>query len=269
MNIALIIIGIVLIVVGIVRMAANHHAPEKQEYYYINIREPEPASKAETPVASAPVTTAEPAPAASAPTVAQTHAQPTPQPAPQPKVASQPATKTVETSEEWAKRVGNEFENFVANFFTNREVFTVLEWNQGQTSTEGVYAEADKNPDFKIKQEFGKNGLTYWIECKYRTHFNNRGAIIVKDYQLNRYRQIQSQSHRKIFLAIGVGENPAAPDEIFIVPLDSISSESIKRDDIAPYKMQNPRTDLAGWIKSYFKDKVFTASKKRKNKPAQ
>ena len=48
------------------------------------------------------------------------------------------------------KEIGNEFENTVANLFTNRGLFTVLEWNQGQTSSQGVYAENDKNPDFKM-----------------------------------------------------------------------------------------------------------------------
>lgn len=113
MNIALIVIGIVLIVVGIVRMVADRPAPEPQEYDYIGFRESEPTPQAAAPVTSAPVAAPEPAPAASAPAVAQAPAEPVAQP----QAAPQPAAEPAETQDEWAKRVGNEFENFVANFF--------------------------------------------------------------------------------------------------------------------------------------------------------
>lgn len=76
------------------------------------------------------------------------------------------------------KEIGNAFENFVANLFADRSTFTVLEWNQGTTSTEGVYAEHDKNPDFRINQSFKKNGLEYWVECKYRTPDSNNQVTI-------------------------------------------------------------------------------------------
>lgn len=155
-----------------------------------------------------------------------------------------------------SKEVGNAFENFVANFFTDRSTFKVLEWNQGTTSSQGVYAEHDKNPDFRINQSFRKSGLEYWVECKYRSR-NEDGHILIKKYQLNRYRSIQRSSHIKIFVAIGVGGKPGNPDELYIVPLDSIKDEATMLDDIGRFKVSKNGKAFADYIRNYFENHVF------------
>lgn len=154
------------------------------------------------------------------------------------------------------KEIGNAFENFIANLFTDKSTFTVLEWNQGTTSTRGVYAENDKNPDFRIKQTFRKSGLEYWVECKYRT-LHDDGMILIKKYQLDRYRGIQRSSRIKIFMAIGVGQDPGNPDTIYIVPLDSIKDENIRLDDISRFKVAKNGAAFSNYIQNYFCKHVF------------
>lgn len=160
-----------------------------------------------------------------------------------------------------SKSKGNEFENFVANFFTDRNKYTVLEWNQGQTSSQGVYAKADENPDFKIEHKLSDDfKITYWVECKYRSSFNS-DAVIIKDYQLNRYRKIQRESHRKVLVAIGVGGTPSSPKSFYLVPLDSIDGEKISFDDLKPFYMSSPKERYDYWVTSYFRNKVFKKAK--------
>lgn len=166
-------------------------------------------------------------------------------------VATTPATAAPASP----KEKGNEFENVVANIFKDRDVFSVLEWNQGVTSSEGVYAEADKNPDFKIKQSFEGKDLTYWVECKYRSSAS--GSVLIKNYQLERYRKIQSESHLKVFVAIGAAGTPSSPQDFFLVPLDSIHSERVEIADLRPFSINQNGPAVAKYIHNYFVYKVF------------
>ncbi|MBD5421440.1 MAG: hypothetical protein HDR49_00200 [Bacteroides sp.] len=163
------------------------------------------------------------------------------------------------------KEIGNDFENYIANLFKDKHLFNVIEWNQGVTSSEGVYAEADKNPDFKIKQSFGKNGLTYWVECKYRSNVSDKGFVkVAEEYQLSRYRKIQGESHLKVFLAVGIGGSPSDPDDFFIVPLDSIKKEYLHIDQIHNFAHEYSGPKLAATVENYFINKVFKKSKNKK-----
>lgn len=170
--------------------------------------------------------------------------------------AATPAPTAENASLTDPKQIGNAFENFIANLFADKSTFKVLEWNQGTTSTEGVYAENDKNPDFKINQTFKKSGLEYWVECKYRSQPDD-GTILIKQYQLNRYRGIQRSSHIKIFVAIGVGGDPRNPDTLYIVPLDSIKDENILLAEISRFKINKTGRAFADYVSSYFSDHVF------------
>lgn len=131
MNVLLIIAGAVLIVVGVVRMAGDKQASADS------------AAQSNTEVALA-------------------------QQQPQVQVVERVIERVVQVPAEapsksadslTAKEKRNGFEDFVANLFKDRSTFTVLEWNQGQTSSEGVYAENDKNPDFKIEHNIGSPHL--------------------------------------------------------------------------------------------------------------
>lgn len=239
MNIALIVAGIILIIIGITRISATNSPKTANNLTGATVPTNSTSSTFVPDMTTARIESTDTQPESIAAS------------------AASPATDP--------KTMGNDFENFVANIFVDRNTFSVLEWNQGQTSTEGVYAEQDKNPDFKIKQSFGKKGLTYWVECKFRSRFD-RGKILINEYQLNRYRKIQSKSRLKVFMAIGVGNVPSSPTDFYFVPLDSITSEYISREDLSEYTMSSPRTAFAPWVESYFVDKVFANSPKQRKK---
>lgn len=178
------------------------------------------------------------------------------------RAASAQSKPAVQTADLNSKQKGNHFEDFVANLFKNRKVYSVLEWNQGQTSSEGVYAENDKNPDFKIQQTLSDGfKLVYWVECKYRASFNAYNCVVINNYQLKRYREIQRSSHRKVLIAIGIGMKPNAPTSFYLIPLDSISGENISREELQPFYMSSPSSQFAPRVADWFQNHVF---KKRK-----
>lgn len=237
MNIALIIIGVLLVAVGVIRMVNESSKEEATTVHTFNVA---PKPTPEVRVVEREVVKYVEIPAQQ---TAPTQSEPQDQPA---------------ASELSAKEKGNNFEDFVANLFKDRSVFSVLEWNQGQTSSEGVYAENDKNPDFKIQQTLADGfKLTYWVECKYRNHFDGSDCIVIKNYQLSRYRQIQRESRRKVLIAVGIGKEPNSPSQFYLIPLDSISGEDISKNDLKPFYMSKPATQFAPRTADWFQNHVF------------
>lgn len=158
------------------------------------------------------------------------------------------------------KEKDNQFEDYVANCFKNRNIFSVLEWHQGSTSSEGegVYGVNSLNPDFKIRHKFRDNfNVIYWIECKYC----NASTIIFNEHQLKRYHKIQHDTHLKVIIVIGTGGTPDSPEEVFVVPLDVISSNVMTPEQLKTFKLIDPHTTFATHIKNYFDTQVFKKDK--------
>lgn len=163
-----------------------------------------------------------------------------------------------------AKAKGNDFEGFVANIFKDRSIYTVKNWYQGVTSSDGVYAESNLNPDFEIEQKFSEDfKVRYWIECKYRSSFKD-GKLNIEAAQLQRYKEKQGETRQKVLLAIGIGGNPSSPVDFYLVPVDSVLNHEITPDYLSSFKLVDPSQNFKSRIETYFREEVFPASKSRK-----
>ena len=166
--------------------------------------------------------------------------------------------KPSKTPEEDSKSKGNAFEDFVVNLLADWRL-KLLDRTQDAVSTAGVVAESCKNPDLHIQQKRGNGEIDYYIECKYRSNWNN-GKVAFKDWQINRYRQFQRDSHRKVLIALGVGGTPSAPETLMIVPLDSVKDNSIGQIK-TEYVIAPTPSALVDYMNSYF-TKVFAKVKR-------
>lgn len=164
-----------------------------------------------------------------------------------------------------SKAKGNDFEGYVANIFKDRSVFSVKNWYQGVTSSDGVYAESNLNPDFEIEQKFSEDfKVRYWIECKYRSFFKD-GKVDIEAAQLQRYKEKQGETRQKVLLAIGIGGNPSSPSDFYLVPVDSVLNHDMTPDYLSAFKLENPSENFKSQIETYFREEVFPASKARKH----
>ena len=166
--------------------------------------------------------------------------------------------KPSKTTEEDSKAKGNSFEDFVVNLLADWR-FKLLDRTQDAVSSAGVVAESCKNPDLHVQQKRGNGEIDYYIECKYRSNWNN-GKVTFKDWQINRYRQFQRDSHRKVLFALGVGGTPSAPETLMIVPLDSVKDNSIGQIK-TEYVIAPTPSALVDYMNSYF-TKVFAKVKR-------
>lgn len=175
-----------------------------------------------------------------------------------PVAADAPAATTgkEESAESDPKSKGNDFEGFVADV-VKANGLKLKEWNQGTTSPEGHYAENELNPDFKVAHKAGDLDLEYWIECKWRSQIPGTGFSI-EDYQLKRYKGIQGSSKRKIIIALGVAGAPTSPNRFYLIPLDTLYRyKRIPDKYLSRYLISNPRTQLSGHIRDWFFNDVF------------
>lgn len=167
-----------------------------------------------------------------------------------------------ETSTDTNKAKGDAFEDFVVNLLADWRL-KLLDRTQDHKSSAGVVAESSKNPDLHIEQKRGKSEIDYYIECKYRSRWD-KGAVNFEEWQINRYRKFQRDSHRKVVVALGVGGTPSAPATLRLVPLDSITNNSIREID-TKFAVQPTSAALIDYMNNYFSS-VFKASKERKAK---
>lgn len=132
--------------------------------------------------------------------------------------------------------IGHQFEQWVIERFLDSENCTLQEWRSDKSiSTNGrLYRPySSRNPDivFSIRQ----NGISFRfaVECKYRTKAT---GVIVKESNMQRYKEYMTETNQPVFLVFGVGGMPENPDCVYMVPLHEVSNSEIKASDIKCFK---------------------------------
>lgn len=148
------------------------------------------------------------------------------------------------------KEKGNEFEKFIVGKLDKR-YFRCRSWSSDKSSN-GRFSLRDLNPDlfldYRAKQEH--KPFKFAIECKYRSSYYDE-KISLDESQLKRYKRYASIKRRKVYLAIGVGGNPYSPNEVFIVPLNEVKNNELKKSFLNQYKRVDPNKKLFFNIKNY------------------
>ena len=140
----------------------------------------------------------------------------------------------VDPDENLSFEIGEAFENFVAEklFPDNRFILThrtpSFEMNNKR------FCESSLKPDLGFRDK--KTGKEFYVECKFRGSLNEDGKYNwTKDKdQANRYRNIQKNENKQVFVAMGLGGMSDDPRNIFLVPIDEI-----KYLELYPSVLQN------------------------------
>ena len=144
-----------------------------------------------------------------------------------------PAGPTTLTSEE----KGLEFEKWVAKHF-NREYFRVKEWT-GDKFVDGIYAESSGNPDFFVVFMLREKEYPFAVECKWRKDFERGSEPSITwatERQIDNYRNYGRKQNAPVFVAIGVGGQPNAPHEVYVVPLQFLRNPRVTAAELAPFR---------------------------------
>ena len=133
---------------------------------------------------------------------------------------------------------GREFEDFVLELFDLNETkaYSLLEW-RGDKSTGEISPKSNSYPDFVLEYKKGKKKIKFSIECKWRASIPKRMTQpLVSKEQLARYQEYSNEKGHEVFVVLGVGGDPSMPEELYLIPLDSILQVQSKPTLIKQYR---------------------------------
>lgn len=147
-------------------------------------------------------------------------------------VFQQQNTKAIQNSYE----KGNLFEKFVIQLF-NEKKFKVKQYRESKKIIKGTVLLADHYyPDIELVF-LGKQKYFFAVECKWRKNLLNGMITWAEQHQIKRYEEFWLFRKIPIFIAIGIGGEPSAPEELFVTPFEKIKGSSqVFESDLIPYK---------------------------------
>ncbi len=128
---------------------------------------------------------------------------------------------------------GDEFESFVRTNLFTKDKYQILHRTHDYTSNKNDYIENTKEPDLKLKSV--RSGKEFYVEAKYRSRFINQEVEWCKPYQFKRYKDIDNKT--PVYIVIGVGNEPRAPEHVFLAPVKDIKYTKLFRSFITRYEI--------------------------------
>ena len=116
----------------------------------------------------------------------------------------------------WEK-MGRDFEKFMITRFSKHE-YQLIEWRSDKYIHGWGGPSSSRAPDLLLEHIPTRNRFA--IECKYRSHIKGTGFRWARPDQLDNYRNYQTKENVPVYVAIGIGGNPQAPNSLFIVRLE-------------------------------------------------
>jgi hypothetical protein len=139
---------------------------------------------------------------------------------------AQPNRKQNSPSFEVLHQKGELFEKFVVPLFPTFE-FTLLEW-RGDKSINGIAPLSCKNPDLVFRHTSGSSQSFFAVECKFR--YELKDEFELKTEHFESYQSFIEKTHIPVYLVLGIGNRPDAPNEVFVVPLQDMPENLFMSD---------------------------------------
>lgn len=134
-----------------------------------------------------------------------------------------------------SRHKGLAFEKYVTTLLPRQHGFQLVHW-RGDKYNKGVYALSSQWPDLEYQYRQANNEYEFAIECKWRSSYYKGQIQLCDDYQLKNYQKFSHDKKIPVYIALGVGGSPDNPAELYIIPLDMLSSNLISRYHISRFK---------------------------------
>ena len=119
------------------------------------------------------------------------------------------------------KEKGDAFENYVLNLFDlTSGRFRLIDWRSDKMTANGHYALSNHHPDIVLELKDSRGYHRFAIECKWRSGLQHGKIEWAKEYQIRNYKEYQDRQNMPVFVVIGLGGSPAAPERLSVVELD-------------------------------------------------
>lgn len=124
---------------------------------------------------------------------------------------------------------GRLFEEYITTLF-NQQSFKRVAWRKSERFIDRVMHPGHSNPDLEFKL-FGKRNYHFAVECKWRQEFIDNEIQWAEPHQIIIYNSFQREHKIPVFIALGVGGMPQAPEDLYIMPLHMISDTLFVRKE--------------------------------------
>lgn len=138
------------------------------------------------------------------------------------------------------KDKGDDFEKYVVDQFEEK-VYKIYEWRSDKYHN-GRYALSSMLPDLEYECKTGYQTHKFAIECKWRAEFKNDEIEWARPDQLNRYREYEKNKRIPVFILIGLGGKPSAPDHLFVIPLQKIYTGKLNKYQLQKFERKTHGT---------------------------
>lgn len=142
------------------------------------------------------------------------------------------ASEFSEDVEATPEEKGKAFEDFIVRLFDKN---TVLKRRTSDRFVDGRLDEGSMEPDLLAELRLGSGTYPFAVECKWRSSVKDNLITWSYEAQRERYEKYAKENDLDVFVAIGVGGEPANPDKLYIVPLSSLKDVKCRIDEIACY----------------------------------
>lgn len=138
---------------------------------------------------------------------------------------------------------GREFEDYVLELLdiSHSDRLTLKEW-RGDKSLPGVYPESNSAPDFV----FEYNGILFAVECKWRSQLpKDIEKELLPPDKTTSFRQFSSNRQMPVYLLLGIGGLPNAPDSLYLTCLNKkFSPELLFKSAIPPNESLQEKIEI-------------------------
>ena len=135
---------------------------------------------------------------------------------------------------------GREFEDFVLELFDLNETkaYSLLEW-RGDKSLGNISPISNKYPDFVLDYKDDRHKKKFAVECKWRASIPRRFSkqLFIPE-QIVQYQEYATENAIDVFILLGIGGEPSMPEELYLIPLNSISQIQSKPSLLKQYKRE-------------------------------
>lgn len=128
------------------------------------------------------------------------------------------------------KQKGDDFEKYIIGKF-DTNYFTSLHWRSDKAA-HGHFPKSNSDPDMEFEFAHRNYSRKFAIECKYRSNFKSGYVELCENYKLQRYKTFEAEKQMQVYIVLGVGGQPTAPEELFIIPLPYLNSNKISRNQL-------------------------------------
>ena len=135
---------------------------------------------------------------------------------------------------------GREFEDFVLELFDLNETktYSLLEW-RGDKSLGEISPASNTYPDFVLEYNGGKWKKKIAVECKWRASIpRHLSQPLFMSDQIARYQEYAQEKTIDVFIILGVGGEPSMPEELYLIPINSVSQIQSKPSMLKQFKRE-------------------------------